>query len=97
MATELGSNIRELPAKAPGEKKGYTFDWTDELSGSDAITASNWTLDSGLVQDSKSLTNTTAAIIISGGVAGKSYTIKNTVTTTTETLERSGILAVKRL
>ena len=99
MATDLGSNIRELPAKAPGEAKAYTFDWSDELAADDTISSSNWTVDTGIVEDSKSNTNTTAAILISGGAAGKSYAIKNTIVTTpgAETLERSGILAVKRL
>ena len=73
--------------KTPAAVLPYTLDYTDWLS-SDTIATSNWTVStisgdaSALTQDSESETTTKTTIVLSGGTAGKIYTVSNTITTT---------------
>lgn len=56
-----------------------TVDWTDLLNGK-IISTSVWTAQTGItiVGDAKS--NTTTTVRVSGGTAGNTYTLQNTVT-----------------
>lgn len=60
----------------------FTIDWSAELDTGETISASTWTVDSGITQESESETTTTASIFVSGGTAGASYRLYNTITTT---------------
>ena len=66
--------------KDPNAVLDYQLDWTPWLA-TDTITASVWTLPSGLTQQSASNTTTTATIWLSGGTAGVKYPVTNRVTT----------------
>lgn len=71
-----GSYIEKLP----GSILDYGFLFEDWLKG-DTITSSVWTLPAGLTEVSKSHDASTTAIVISGGVAGATYVINNTIIT----------------
>ena len=58
----------------------YTVDWDDWL-GSDTISTSTWTADSGITVDSSTNTTTTTTVWLSGGTAGESYTALNRIVT----------------
>ena len=58
----------------------YTIDWEDWL-GTDTISSSAWTCDSGITVDSSSNTTTTTTVWLSGGTAGATYTVTNRIVT----------------
>jgi len=64
----------------PSDNLDYTFDWTDWLAG-DTIATSSWTAAAGLTEGVNANTTTTATVWLSGGTAGVSYVVTNTVTT----------------
>lgn len=66
--------------KKAGSILDYGFIWEKWLSN-DTIASSTWSLPSPLTEVSKSFDGTTTAVIISGGLAGTSYTVTNTITT----------------
>jgi len=67
--------------KDPNEVLDYQVDWTAALAG-DTISTSNWTVPSGITQDSAANTTTTATIWVSGGTDGTRYDLTNRITTT---------------
>ena len=66
--------------KDPDAKLDYKVDWEEWLDG-DTISASTWTVPTGLTQVSASFSTTTATVWLSGGTAGGSYQVVNRVTT----------------
>jgi hypothetical protein len=68
------------PDKDPDAVLDYTIDWGEWL-GTDTITASEWTVPDGLTGGATSKTSTTVTIWLSGGQAGRTYTIHNRITT----------------
>lgn len=66
--------------KDPTEVLDYTIDWETLLDG-DTITTSEWSVDTGITQDSETETTTLAIIWVSGGTAGKQYALTNTIVT----------------
>lgn len=58
----------------------YQVDWSDWLIG-DTISASSWTVASGLTKDSDVHTSTSATVWLSGGTVGQTYEVVNTITT----------------
>ena len=92
----------KFPDKDPDEVLDYTIDWkgTNDpvLTTSEVISTSVWTVPSGLTKDSDSKTNTTATVVLSGGVAGTKYQIANKIVTDSSparTYERTVNLRVK--
>ena len=83
--------------KDPDAVLDYTIDWSSWL-GDDTISASSWTVPSGLTKDSDSNTTTAATVWLSGGTEGVIYTVTNQITTAGgRTDERSiKILVVER-
>ena len=61
----------------------YTLDWSDALEDGDSIAQSEWTHEPGIIVARKSFTDTGATSWISGGLAGVSYLVRNTITTGT--------------
>jgi len=61
----------------------YTIDWgsTGDWLGSDTISSSTWTADSGITIDSSTNTTTTTTVWLSGGTAGATYTVTNRIVT----------------
>jgi len=66
--------------KDPTEVLDYTIDWESLLDG-DTISTSEWSVDTGITQDSESETATKAIIWVSGGTLDKQYTLTNTIVT----------------
>lgn len=86
--------------KDPSEKKDYAIDWTARLTDGDTITASSWTVETGLDQATPvpSFTDTVATIWLEAGEVGNEYTVTNTVTTAQgRTHERSFVINVQDL
>lgn len=69
----------------PQAKLDYNIDWSRWLEGTDTISASTWTIPTGLTQASPapsiSVDGKTTTVWISGGTAGAIYTVTNHVTT----------------
>ena len=78
--------------KDPNAVLDYKNDWADGgdndgadddpgwLQG-DIISASSWTVPSGVTEDSNSFTGTVATIWVSGGTAGEVYRLVNRIVT----------------
>lgn len=77
---ELGPQGLPQWSKDPGANKDYTIDWTEWLNG-DTVSASTWSVPSGLTKGSSSLTTLMTTVWLSGGVAGKTYRVTNTIVT----------------
>jgi len=58
----------------------YTIDWEDWL-GTDTVSSSTWTSDSGITIDSSTNTATTTTVWLSGGTAGATYAVNNRIVT----------------
>lgn len=70
--------------KTPDGELGYGFDWTNWLID-DAIDSSSWEKVSGgssLIIAGSMLKGNITLVKLSGGETGKSYTLKNTISTT---------------
>ncbi len=64
------------------ENEVFGLVWTARgVSDTDYITASTWTIPSGLTSSNAQFTNTTTQIQIGGGVSNISYTLVNKITT----------------
>lgn len=66
--------------KLPGATLNYGVDWTLALTG-DTLSASTWTVPTGLTQVSAGFTTTVASVKLSGGEVGTVYEVTNTITT----------------
>lgn len=73
----------QIKYKDPNEVLIYTVDWTDRLATGETISTSNFTVDSGITNDSDSNGDTSTSITLSGGTVKNSYTILNRITTST--------------
>lgn len=73
--------------KHVSENRAFAIDWTTALSNAyngaaDTIATSVWQADSGITVVSNSNTTTRAIVRLSGGTAGTTYTLENTITLT---------------
>ena len=66
--------------KDPDSVLDYTVNWLTWLDG-DTISASTWTVPSGLTKDSDTFGDSTTTVWLSGGTVGKEYSIVNHITT----------------
>lgn len=67
--------------KDPHSTLDYKINWSTWLEG-DIIISSVWSVPTGLVDEGLSeFTDTTTTVWLSGGTAGTSYVITNTITT----------------
>ena len=85
--------------KDPQEARLFTFDWTAHL-GSDTIATSVIDVPSGIVKDAEAIAtgDQKTTVKLSGGTVAGQYVITNTITTSAgETLQRSGVVAVRQL
>lgn len=82
------------PAKAPTAILQYSFDWSEWLSGA-AIQSSAWQADDGLTVDSDTTVGPVTTVTLSGGAAGETYRVHNTVESDAgETDVRTVLIAV---
>jgi len=61
--------------KAPSIAKDYQVEWSGELPTGATVSSCVYTLETGLVEDSQSVSGTTSTIFISGGIAGSVYQV----------------------
>lgn len=81
--------------KDPDAVLDYTVDWSTWL-GSDTISTSGWTVDSGLTTVTSANTTTTATVWVSGGTLDHTYSLTNTIVTAgNRTDERTIRIVVK--
>jgi hypothetical protein len=66
--------------KDPEAIKDYSVNWSEWLEG-DAVETSAWDVPEGLTLVTESLEGARATVRVSGGSAGKVYTLRNTITT----------------
>jgi len=85
----------EVFLKDPSDRTDYGFDWTDWLAG-DTISASAWTLPTGLTDYSDSNTTTSTTIWITGGTHGTDYLITNQITTAGARIKQRSIKIMVR-
>ena len=68
--------------KDPDAVLDYGIDWNkNNWLGSDTISTSTWTLETGISKVADSKTNTTTTIWLSGGTVGESYAVENKIVT----------------
>jgi len=69
--------------KDPNAVLDYSIDWSTWLATSETITASSWTVPTGITQTTPapSFTNTITTIWLLGGTVGTTYTLTNHITT----------------
>lgn len=73
--------------KDPNATGSYLFDWTAWLAG-DTISVSAWApLPSDLTVTSSSNTTLTTMIVLSGGTPGRTYRMRNRITTAAGLIE----------
>lgn len=53
----------------------YMMDWSDWLQAGESITASTWTVPTGLTQGATAFDSTTTTIFLGGGVKGTAYEV----------------------
>ena len=66
--------------KDPQAILDYGFDWSEWL-GSDTISSSSWTADTGINIDSDTNTSTITSVWLSSGLPGHNYRVVNHVIT----------------
>jgi hypothetical protein len=66
--------------KDPDATLDFSVDWTEWL-GTDTISGSHWTAETGITQHADSHTDTIATVWISGGTDQNDYTLMNQITT----------------
>lgn len=67
--------------KDPNATLTFGFEWAGWLESGDSISASVWTVESGLNVVSTSFTTTRSLVRLSSGVVGKTYKARNHITT----------------
>jgi len=69
-------------SKDPQATLDYVVDWAEWLDEGDSISASSWTVTSGLtIENSPTFTTTRAVVWLSGGTVGERYTATNHIVT----------------
>jgi hypothetical protein len=68
--------------KAPDSVLNIGVDWSDWLNTGDTILLSTWESDGDITLSRQSNTSTVGICVISGGILGQTYKIKNKITTT---------------
>jgi len=68
------------PDKDPTAVLDYSVDWTQWLA-QDTLATSSWSADVGITVTATSFTTTVATVWLSGGTAGRIYSIHNSITT----------------
>jgi hypothetical protein len=83
--------------KDPNAVLDYQVNWAAWL-GTDTISASSWTVPTGLTKDSDTKTTTITTIWLSGGTANTEYHVANKITTAGgRTEERTFVVRVENL
>ena len=71
----------QIISKDPESILDFSVDLTNLLQSGEAISSSDWEVDSGITQVTETETSSVATIWLSGGTLNNQYTAKNTVVT----------------
>ena len=90
MASTTGfeqDNTGAFILKDPESVMDYTIDYSNFLAAGDTINTFSFTATSGITIDSssKAANNKSVTVVLSGGTAGTTYTIKSTIVTANST------------
>lgn len=94
----MAGNSNSWPDKDPDDVLDYAIDWSSFLGDSETLTSSAWDISpSGELSSSDLVqTNDKTGLTLSGGVANKTYKIRNRVTTSAgNTVDRTVTLVVR--
>lgn len=81
--------------KDPNDVLDYSWDFTEWLSGGDAISAATVYTPAGLTLNSSSFTTSTVTAWLSGGQVGQPYRVTARITTSEgRTVDRSIVVAI---
>jgi len=69
------------PDKHVNEDLPYKIDWTEPMENQTTIELSEWVVPTGLTSHGEAINDKTTVIWLSGGTAGTTYIISNTITT----------------
>lgn len=85
--------------KDPDASLDYSVDWSEWLAtASDSILTSTWTVPDGLTVVTQTNSGTLATVWLSGGTAGKAYSLTNHITTRgNRTDDRTIVIIVRNL
>lgn len=67
--------------KDPNAVLDWEVDWSQWLATGETITASTWTVPTGLTMQSNTFTPTAATVWLSGGTVGNDYVVTNQIAT----------------
>lgn len=67
--------------KDPDAVLDYSVDWSDWLATDEVISTSTWAASDGITIETSGKTDTFATVWLSGGTAGVTYSLVNTITT----------------
>lgn len=67
--------------KVAADAREYSLDWSDEIDADAAIATSSWSAESGIAVGVTGGTGKITTVWLSGGTAGTSYLVTNTITT----------------
>ena len=82
--------------KDPGAKLDWNFDWEAWLEEGETITASVFSVSSGLTLVSNTFTSSNSTVWLQGGRSGQVYKVTNTITTSLGRIdERSVTIRVR--
>jgi len=73
--------------KDPDAKLDYVLSWSGVFASTDTLASVVWTVPAGLTKESQSESALNSTIVLSGGVAGTSYTLIATATSTAGYIE----------
>ena len=83
----MSNTIDKEYEHAPTSKLDYGFDWNLWLAVGETIITSVWLVDSGLTQSNEDNVSGVTSVFVAGGVAGTSYKLKNTITTSNRRID----------
>lgn len=78
--------------KDPDATLDYGFDWSDWLATAETISASTWTVPTGITKVSDSRSTTMTTIWLSGGTVNTDYSVINHITTSAGRVDDRTIL-----
>lgn len=73
--------------KDPDAKLDYVLSWSSVFDSADTLSTVVWTVPAGLTKESQAESTLSSTIVLSGGVAGTSYTLIATATSTAGYIE----------
>ena len=87
-----GTFIPDAPPKDPDSNIDYGVNWSSWLQDGEIIVASEWIVPDGLIGGFESFSDSNAAIFLTGGTVGITYTLTNRITTNQNRIEDRSML-----